>query len=61
MDDILIARGFTQCENPGYWKKNDWIIRFFGNEFEIYEDKELGKYLYGDLRFVDWNIILNEI
>ena len=60
----LINRGFEKGDNPNEWYRGNWIIRYFGDEVEIYENKfcdRTGKYFKGNIDEIDLDCILDEI
>lgn len=60
----LIARGFSKTENPNEWSKDNWIVRFFEKEVEIFEnncENKVGKYYKGNVVDLDFEAIMEEI
>lgn len=60
----LINRGFIKGDNPNEWYRDNWIIRYFDSEVEIFEnkfDKRSGKYYKGNIDEIDMELILDEI
>lgn len=63
IDEIMKRNGFSESENPNEFKRQDWTIRIFGLDVEIFNnpDKGDGVYYNGDLSLVDLEAIISEI
>ena len=64
MIEKIYKRGFTNKFGENTYSRDNWIIRFYDNEVEIYEnvvEYKLGKYFYGKTNEIDLDLILDEI
>ena len=64
IEALLQENAFKQMENPDEWVKNEWTVRFFEDEMEIFEQlsiKGIGRYLLTDIDLSILEEILEEI
>ena len=63
MKEILISRGFQETESSNEFIRNTWVIRFYDEFVEAFNDPEDGdgKYYHGLHNKLDIETLLDEI